>query len=98
MLSYPIGKTKPPQVQGAWHLRYHTVYPQTITIFQEDDPVYENATLYPNQTYTYGFNTWLDAIDGSYCTYCAYGECGDDPVLDYTYPDPAPGGYKGDDP
>lgn len=34
-----------------------------------------------------------DAIDGSYCTYSAYGETGNDPVLDPTYPDP--NGYKG---
>lgn len=39
------------------------------------------------------FNTFLDAIDGSYCTYSAYGETGNDPVLDPTYPDP--NGYDG---
>jgi hypothetical protein len=32
-------------------------------------------------------------IDGSYCTYSAYGETGNDPVLDPTYPDP--NGYQG---
>ena len=31
-------------------------------------------------------NTFLDAIDGSYCTYCAYGECGD-AWFDPQYPD-----------
>ena len=72
-------------------LAYPIVYPQSITIFQEDDPVYESN---PNTTYTFGFNTFLDAIDGSYCTYCAYGECGDSSI-DPSYPDPAPGGYKG---
>ena len=72
-------------------LAYPIVYPQTITVFQEDDPVYE---MNPNITYTFGFNTFLDAIDGSYCTYCADGECGDSSI-DPQYPDPAPGGYKG---
>jgi tripeptidyl-peptidase-1 len=41
---------------------------------------------------------FLDAIDGSYCTYSAFGETGDctEPAcLDPSYPDPNPGGYKG---
>ena len=41
---------------------------------------------------------FLDAIDGSYCTYSAYGEtgdCADKACLDPVYPDPNPGGYKG---
>jgi tripeptidyl-peptidase-1 len=42
-----------------------------------------------------GFNTFLDALDGSYCTYTAYGITGDTPGVDSVYPDPAPGGYKG---
>ncbi len=37
------------------------------------------------------FNTFLDAIDGSYCTYSAFGETGDNNTLDATYPNP---GYK----
>ncbi|KAG9915452.1 aorsin, partial [Aureobasidium melanogenum] len=42
------------------------------------------------------FNTFFDAIDGSYCTYSAYGETGDDPVLDPKYPNTAASnGYKG---
>lgn len=41
------------------------------------------------------FNTFLDALDGSYCTYSAYGETGNDPSIDPVYPDPAAGGYKG---
>ena len=34
------------------------------------------------------FNDFLDALDASYCG-------GDDPTQDEPYPDPAPGGYKG---
>ncbi|KAI5366002.1 putative peptidase S53, activation domain, Sedolisin domain, peptidase S8/S53 domain superfamily [Septoria linicola] len=56
------------------------VYPQKTTLYQVGDTV-EGAS----------FNDFLDAIDGSYCSY----EGGDDPSQDATYPDPAPGGYKG---
>lgn len=73
-------------------MAYPIVYPQAITIFNVDDLNYQAE---PNDTYTWGFNTLLDAIDGSYCTYSAYGETGDAPGIDPTYPDPAPGGYKG---
>ncbi|KAF2761577.1 putative protease S8 tripeptidyl peptidase I [Pseudovirgaria hyperparasitica] len=80
------------EVELDLQLAYPIVYPQGISIYQEDDAIYE---LDPNQTYTYGFNHLLDAIDGSYCTKSSYGETGDDPNLDPIYPDPAPGGYKG---
>ncbi|KAH9978682.1 subtilisin-like protein [Lactifluus volemus] len=36
------------------------------------------------------FNNWLDAVDGSFCTF----EGGDDPAYDVIYPDPLPGGYN----
>ncbi|KAF4625037.1 hypothetical protein G7Y89_g13133 [Cudoniella acicularis] len=42
-----------------------------------------------------GFNTFLDALDGSYCNYTAYNITGNTPGVDPTYPDPAAGGYKG---
>lgn len=72
-------------------LAYPIIYPQKITVYDEDDLNYQAN---PNDTYTGGFNTFLDALDGSYCTYSAYGETGDSSI-DPTYPDPAPGGYKG---
>ncbi|KAF8263524.1 peptidase S8/S53 domain-containing protein [Lactarius quietus] len=53
--------------------------PQPITLLQTGDLV-EGA----------GFDNWLDAIDGSYCTF----EGGDDPDEDGIYPDPQPGGFK----
>ncbi|KAH0829078.1 putative tripeptidyl-peptidase I [Lanmaoa asiatica] len=37
------------------------------------------------------FNNFLDALDGSYCTF----EGGDDTSQDGVYPDPRPGGYAG---
>ncbi|KIK70403.1 hypothetical protein GYMLUDRAFT_32410 [Collybiopsis luxurians FD-317 M1] len=54
--------------------------PQTITLLQTGDLV-EGA----------GFDNWLDAVDGSFCTF----EGGDDPTQDGIYPDPLPGGFKG---
>jgi len=65
-------------------LAYPIVYPQTITVFNVDDLHYQ---LLSNDTYTWGFNTLLDAIDGSYCNYTAYGETGDAAGIDPTYPD-----------
>lgn len=58
------------------------VYPQQVTLYQAGDVV-EGAS----------FNNFLDAIDGSYCTY----EGGDDPTQDAIYPDPYPypGAYEG---
>ena len=55
------------------------VNPQKVTLYQVGDLV-EGAS----------FNNFLDAIDGSYCTY----EGGDDPIQDAAYPDPF-GGYQG---
>jgi len=54
--------------------------PQEITLLQTGDLV-EGA----------GFDNWLDAVDGSFCTF----EGGDDPTQDGIYPDPLPGGFDG---
>jgi tripeptidyl-peptidase-1 len=76
-----------------FQLAYPLVYPQTTTLYQTDDIYYAFGND-PNATGL--FNTFFDAIDGSYCTYSAYGETGDDPVLDPKYPDTAASnGYKG---
>ena len=56
------------------------VNPQPVTLYQTGDLV-EGAS----------FNNFLDAIDGSYCSY----EGGDDPTQDAVYPDTLPGGYTG---
>lgn len=53
---------------------------QKVTLYQVGDPIASAS-----------FNNLLDALDGSYCTF----EGGDDPAQDAVYPDPAPGGYKG---
>ncbi|OCH91087.1 subtilisin-like protein [Obba rivulosa] len=53
---------------------------QPVTLYQVGDLII-NGT----------FNNFLDALDGSYCTF----EGGDNRAFDSTYPDPAPGGFKG---
>ncbi|PCH45047.1 subtilisin-like protein [Wolfiporia cocos MD-104 SS10] len=52
---------------------------QNVTVYQVGDTV-EGGT----------FNTFLDALDATYCTF----EGGDDPSIDPVYPDPY-GGYNG---
>ncbi|CAI7645716.1 unnamed protein product [Penicillium manginii] len=72
-------------------LAYSLIYPQSVTLYQVDDQLYE-----PEEVATTNlFNTFLDALDGSYCTYSAYGETGNDPKIDPVYPDNREGGYKG---
>lgn len=65
-------------IEIAWPL----IYPQNITVFQVDD-VYYN--LYSASTLGL-FNTFLDALDGAYCNYSAYGETGDNAQYDPIYP------------
>lgn len=90
------GATAPGPVTGAgpesdldFQISYPIIYPQSSILFQTDDDVYE-----ANYTYSGFLNNFLDAIDGSYCTYTAFGETGNSP-LDPPYPDPQAGGYKG---
>ncbi|KAF7318745.1 Peptidase S53 domain-containing protein [Mycena chlorophos] len=56
--------------------------PQTVQVLQTGDTI-ENGT----------FENYLDAIDGSFCTF----DGGDDPSPIGVYPDPAPGGYHAQD-
>lgn len=72
-----------------FQISYPIIWPQNSVLFQTDDDVYEAGYD------SIGFlNTFLDAIDGSYCSYSAYGESSPSP-LDPQYPNPAAGGYKG---
>ncbi|KAI0018743.1 subtilisin-like protein [Xylariomycetidae sp. FL0641] len=87
---YPVelGLESSLDFDSAWPL----IWPQKTVLYQVDDQYYEyNGTN--------GFwNTFLDAIDGSYCTSRAFGETGNCAVpacADPAYPDPHPGGYKG---
>ncbi|KAG2122346.1 subtilisin-like protein [Suillus clintonianus] len=55
----------------------------------------QNITLYQVGDVVQGasFNTFLDALDGTYCTF----DGGDDPDQDPVYPDTASGGYSGNE-
>ena len=72
-----------------FQISYPIIYPQNSILFQTDDDDYED-----DYTYDGFLNNFLDAIDGSYCNYTAYGETGNS-ILDPPYPDPQAGGYKG---
>ncbi|KAI0975145.1 protease s8 tripeptidyl peptidase [Xylaria arbuscula] len=66
-------------------IAYPIIFPQTITLYQTDDEYYAYYTGSAGI-----FNTFLDAIDGSYCNYTAFGETGDCTVeacQDPVYPD-----------
>ncbi|KAM0462226.1 hypothetical protein ACHAO4_001427 [Trichoderma viride] len=66
------------------------IWPQSMVLYQVDDRLYTTAN---NMS---GFlNTFLDALDGSYCHYSAYGISGDSAGVDPAYPDNRPGGYTG---
>ncbi|TVY46322.1 Aorsin [Lachnellula occidentalis] len=58
------------------------IAPQQVTLYQVDDTVESES-----------FNNFLDAIDGSYCTFEGGGS--KDPNVDGQYPDPQPGGFRG---
>ncbi|KAJ5171688.1 hypothetical protein N7492_004281 [Penicillium capsulatum] len=78
---YPITKAGS-ESNLDFQISYPLIWPQNSILFQSDDPKYQ-----ANYTFTGFLNTFLDAIDGSYCS-----EISD---LDPPYPDPQEGGYKG---
>jgi hypothetical protein len=59
-------------------LSYPIIWPQNTILFQTDD-----ANCESNYTYEGLLNNFLDAIDGSYCTFSDYGITGNtiDPTL-----------------
>lgn len=59
---------------------YPIIYPQNTVLFQTDDPYVEEVTL---NRLNGLFNHFLDAIDGSYCSYTT----GDTNGIDPNYPD-----------
>lgn len=73
-----------------FELAYPLIYPQNISLYQTDDSFYTGL-----ESDSSGFlNTFLDALDGSYCTYSAFNETGNS-AIDPVYPDTHAGGYKG---
>ncbi|KAI8628143.1 subtilisin-like protein [Xylariaceae sp. FL1651] len=88
---YPleVGLESSLDFDSAWPL----IWPQGTVLYQTDDEYYEYTGNFS------GFwNTFLDAIDGSYCNYAAFGEkgnCVEPECRDPSYPDLNPGGYTG---
>lgn len=70
-----------PESDLDFQISYPIIWPQNSVLFQTDDPVYE-----ANYTFEGFLNNFLDAIDGSYCSFSS--------SLDPQYPDPSPGGYN----
>ncbi|KAI0477842.1 subtilisin-like protein [Xylariaceae sp. FL0804] len=62
---------------------YSIVWPQGVRLYQNGDSI--------NVDSVGTFNIFLDALDGSYCTY----QGGDAPYIDPAYPDPNEYGYTG---
>jgi tripeptidyl-peptidase-1 len=75
------------------------VHPQRTVLWQTDDEWYQLDQQKATTRYTGFFNTFFDALDGSYCRLAAFGESGDcrrPQCLDPEYPNPnADGGYQG---
>ncbi|KAH7627767.1 peptidase S8/S53 domain-containing protein [Sordaria sp. MPI-SDFR-AT-0083] len=73
--------------QAAWPL----IWPQKTVLFQMDDPYYEKNQTEENTPFKGFWNTFFDALDGSYCSYSAFnqtGDCTDPSCLDPIYPNP----------
>lgn len=73
-------------------IAYPIVYPQKIVEYQVDDFVWQSG-LPPPQDFVQGFDTFLDALDGSFCNFTAFNQTGNGPY-DPVYPDPY-GGWQG---
>ncbi|KAK6516966.1 hypothetical protein TWF506_006846 [Arthrobotrys conoides] len=77
---------------------HHIIYPQGQALFSTDDPPTQN-----NYNYSGFLNNYLDGIDGSYCSFTAFGITGNsndtNPPLDPPYPNPnnvgKPGAFPG---
>ncbi|KAJ4998004.1 Aorsin [Colletotrichum sp. SAR 10_66] len=69
---------------------YPLIHPQDVTLYQTDDKIYTISGAGGL------FNNFLNAVDGSYCAYDAFGEKGNDDNFDDVYPDTtSPDGYQG---
>ncbi|KAL7934123.1 peptidase S8/S53 domain-containing protein [Trichoderma chlorosporum] len=66
-------------------------YPNKVVKYLVDDFYYEGGGGGGGVSGL--FNTFLDALDKSYCTYSGFGETGDLKGVDPTYPDTSEGGY-----
>ncbi|KAI1349367.1 peptidase S8/S53 domain-containing protein [Xylaria sp. FL0043] len=80
-----------------FQMSYGLIWPQEPALFQVDDEWYQQSQLQSSE-YAGFFNNLWNAIDGSYCTFEAFGEkgnCERAECRDPAYPNPHEGGYKG---
>ncbi|KAI0967950.1 peptidase S8/S53 domain-containing protein [Xylaria arbuscula] len=80
-----------------FQMAYGLIWPQEPALFQVDDEWYQESQLQSSE-YAGFFNNLWNAIDGSYCTWEAFGEkgnCERAECRDPTYPNLHDGGYKG---
>ncbi|KAI0885109.1 subtilisin-like protein [Annulohypoxylon maeteangense] len=82
-----------------FQMAYGLIYPQDTVLYQVDDEWYQNIYQTDPAAYTGFFNNLWNAIDGSYCTFTAYGETGNckrPECRDPEYPNPHDrGGFAG---
>lgn len=108
--TYPIARlidgatadTTPADAGGEAELDFQAamplIYPQQAVLFQVDDERIQANMTMGSTPYLGFWNTFFDAIDGSYCTFSAFGETGNcvkPECRDPSYPDNEPGGYNG---
>ncbi|OTA99876.1 hypothetical protein M426DRAFT_247598 [Hypoxylon sp. CI-4A] len=82
-----------------FQMAYGLIWPQETVLYQVDDEWYQSIYQTDPLAYTGFFNNLWNAIDGSYCTFEAYGETGNckrPECRDPEYPNPHDrGGYSG---
>ncbi|XXG96353.1 hypothetical protein Hte_002635 [Hypoxylon texense] len=82
-----------------FQMAYGLIWPQEAVLYQVDDEWYQNVYQTDPSLYTGFFNNLWNAIDGSYCTFEAYGEVGNckrPECRDPEYPNPHDrAGYSG---
>ncbi|KAK4663786.1 uncharacterized protein QC763_502840 [Podospora pseudopauciseta] len=90
------GPIEDPQLAGEeanldFQVAIPLVWPQKTVLFQTDDEWYQQDQTRADTRYPGFFNTFFDAIDGSFCTMAAFnqtGNCADDSCRDPEYPNP----------
>ncbi|KAI6091726.1 subtilisin-like protein [Hypoxylon rubiginosum] len=82
-----------------FQMAYGLIWPQDAVLYQVDDEWYQNIYQTDPMMYTGFFNNLWNAIDGSYCTFSAFGETGNckrPECRDPEYPNPHDrAGYSG---
>ncbi|CAK7198753.1 hypothetical protein SEUCBS139899_001417 [Sporothrix eucalyptigena] len=88
------GNTAGPEANLDLEIAMPLVYPQKTVLWQVDDEYYEQAMIRGSTQYPGFFNTFFDAIDGSYCSFSAFGQtgnCQEAACRDPVYPNPHKG-------